>query len=448
MKFDVAVLNPPYERNLHFTFLKKAIESSFRYVLSIEPCNWLILPYKGNVSKNSDKGKCIQYVETYYSDIEVIQGMEYFDAYIAPKLSINLINKSVVSDLISVTIDGKKKTYRNVDDVLLYGNDSVIMSVREKLIRFIEGYENEDTLSDHIRINPHAKVGFNGKQDKIVREDDDTDKWWCVNLAIVRGNTSKVTGERGREFYTWLPDKRVPEPYNKDSKLCMVPFNSEEEAWNFIDYLKSDFARTIQYLVKTDYNQNQCMYRLPWLDFSKRWTDEELFKKFGISKEEAIHIRTLLPDYHARFTTGVTFETPDQDSMIEEEVNDERKNRRTDTGEVFTPRILVDKMLDKLPQYLFSRGYTFLDNSAGNGNFLVAVLERKLENGEDWQFALSEVYGTELMEDNVSECKKRLKGVVCHQEGYDEELADSILKTRIVNADSLEWDYEQWKRAD
>lgn len=446
--FHVTVLNPPYERNLHFTFLKKALCTSSRYVLSIEPCNWLILPYKSNVSKSSDKWECIQYVEKYYSDIEVIQGMEYFDAFIAPKLSINLIDKAVLSNLISVTVNGERKTYKSVDDILLYGNDAIIMSVRRKLMRFIEHYDQEDTLADHIRINSHAKVGFNGKRDKIVKESDDTDKWWCVNLAIVRGNTNKITGERGREFYTWLPDKREPEKYDKDSKLCMVPFYTKEEAYNFIDYLKSDFARVIQYLVKTDYNQNQCFYRLPWLDFKRKWSDFELFSLFGITEEESSHIRKLLPDYHARYTEGVKYKSTDKESMVEIEENEERKDRRSATGEVFTPKILVNKMLDKLPQYLFSRGYTFLDNSAGNGNFLVEILSRKIENGENWKDALSEIYGTELMGDNVKECKSRLREIVSKCEGFDQSIADEIMDYRIVNTDSLAWDYEKWERAE
>ena len=50
-------------------------------------------------------------------------------------------------------------------------------------------------------------------------------------------------------------------------------------------------------------------------------------------------------------------------------------------GEVFTPTSLVDEMLDKLPSELFKdKSKTFLDNSCGNGQFLFAVLKRKLQN--------------------------------------------------------------------
>lgn len=443
--FDVIVLNPPYERNLHFTFLNNAIEHSNLYALSIEPCNWLILPYTQSVNPKSDKAKCIQGVEKFESNIEVIQGMEYFDAFIAPKLSINLINKQKVSPEIMVEIDGQTKSYKSVNDILLYGNDDIVMSVRQKLNDIIEHPEKYDMLSNHIRLNPQAKVGFHGKQDKKVKPNEDTSKWWCVNLAIVRGNTNKITGERGREFYTWLPNKRVPELYNTESKLCMVPFNSKEEAENFIDYLKSDFARTIQYLVKTDYNQNQCMYRLPWLDFSKKWTDSELFGLYGIAKKEAEHMRTLLPDYHARYSSGVTFEATDKESMIETEANVKRIERREQTGEVFTPKILVDKMLSKLPQDLFDAKHTFLDNSAGNGNFIIEIINRKLQNGVNYLDALNTVYATELMADNVEEMKNRILSVVKNCLDFNYDKAKSIIDKNIVCTDALLWDYEKWE---
>ena len=54
-----------------------------------------------------------------------------------------------------------------------------------------------------------------------------------------------------------------------------------------------------------------------------------------------------------------------------------RKQRRKETAEDFTPEPLVNEMLDKLPQEVWSdQSKTFLDNSAGNGNFLVAILQR------------------------------------------------------------------------
>ena len=51
------------------------------------------------------------------------------------------------------------------------------------------------------------------------------------------------------------------------------------------------------------------------------------------------------------------------------ELQIKRKERRTQTAEDFTPEPLINEMLDKLPQEVWSDpSKTFLDNSAGNGN--------------------------------------------------------------------------------
>ena len=104
------------------------------------------------------------------------------------------------------------------------------------------------------------------------------------------------------------------------------------------------------------------------------------------------------------------------------------------TGEVFTPTLLVQELLDQLPPDLFTDPTkTFLDNSCGDGQFLSEVLIRKLENGIDFETALSTIYGVDLMQDNVKLCQDRL---LCGQEHLR-----SIVERNIVCADALTYDY-------
>ena len=83
-------------------------------------------------------------------------------------------------------------------------------------------------------------------------------------------------------------------------------------------------------------------------------------------------------------------------------------------GEVFTPRSMVKQMLDLVkPELETGPNFvdkTFFEPAAGDGNFLVAILQRKLHAIEKryqpavWQieslFALASIYGVELLEDN------------------------------------------------
>ncbi len=88
-------------------------------------------------------------------------------------------------------------------------------------------------------------------------------------------------------------------------------------------------------------------------------------------------------------------------------------------GEVFTPRHMVDRMLDLVREELEAGpdfvDKTFLEPAAGDGNFLVAILRRKLHAiekrypREEWPqeslFALASIYGIELLEDNHRDAK-------------------------------------------
>lgn len=104
------------------------------------------------------------------------------------------------------------------------------------------------------------------------------------------------------------------------------------------------------------------------------------------------------------------------------------------TGEVFTPTDLVQTILDKLPQYLFTdTAKTVLDNSCGDGQFLSEALIRKIQNGSTFEQALGTIYGIDLMPDNVDLCRERL---LCGQEHLRH-----IVERNIICADALRYHY-------
>ena len=96
------------------------------------------------------------------------------------------------------------------------------------------------------------------------------------------------------------------------------------------------------------------------------------------------------------------------------------KQRVQKHGEVFTPSWMVQKMLDTpgIKEATEDINKTFLEPSAGDGNFLEAILERKLSavtknyDKRNWKtkslFALSSIYGIEFLEDNLEVARSRM----------------------------------------
>ena len=96
------------------------------------------------------------------------------------------------------------------------------------------------------------------------------------------------------------------------------------------------------------------------------------------------------------------------------------KQRVTDHGEVFTAEREVNAMLDLVKQETERIDSRFLEPACGNGNFLTEILRRKLsivrsrygKSAADYEqyavLAVTSVYGVDLLQDNVDECRTRL----------------------------------------
>ncbi len=94
----------------------------------------------------------------------------------------------------------------------------------------------------------------------------------------------------------------------------------------------------------------------------------------------------------------------------------ERSDERIDlTGEVFSPMTLCIEMVNEIPlDTIKNPDSIFLDNSAGSGNFIVALLDRLKEYHSEEHIVNNMLYAIEFMEDNHKEMCERLGVSVDH----------------------------------
>lgn len=152
----------------------------------------------------------------------------------------------------------------------------------------------------------------------------------------------------------------------------------------------------------------------------------------------------------------ITMSNPDIDHL-----SVKSRHRVKTYGEVFTPRSMVDQMLSLVSDDLeCGEGFvdkTFLEPAAGDGNFLVAILQRKLAAIEErfdssiWSreslFALASIYAIELLEDNHRDAQSALvnefvtfhesHGTRCSPRTDLYRAAVFIVETNIVRGDTL-----------
>ena len=104
-------------------------------------------------------------------------------------------------------------------------------------------------------------------------------------------------------------------------------------------------------------------------------------------------------------------------------------DRIKETGEVFTPQELCAQMVSEIPEStLKDENSTFLDNSAGSGNFMLALQTELLKYHSLSHINDNMLYAVELMPDNHAEMCNRL-GV-------------SVNHPHFVCANALEYDYQ------
>ena len=112
------------------------------------------------------------------------------------------------------------------------------------------------------------------------------------------------------------------------------------------------------------------------------------------------------------------------------------KDRVKNHGEVFTNEREIKAMLDLLQPMTIEM--TFLEPTCGNGNFVIEILRRKFDlckKKKDYITALNSVFAIDILQDNIAECKQRVKELYLSY-GQKENI-DFILDTQIFQGNSL-----------
>ena len=278
MKFDVVFSNPPYTNNVDIKILNELLPIS-EQIIAIHPSTWLIdckygtkftVDFRNNISKS-------------LSSIEMFNGNPIFNIGLYVPTVITHIN-SKHNGSIQVNFFNDSFEIENIFDISKYG-----VKWHDLVKTFF------DSMKQHISINDN----------KIDSENPPLNKLF-VQLARIRGHvnlsaksdSSKIAQD---DFYTMImkssEDNKGIRKTNQNPPT--FAFDTETEQNNFIEYLKTDFARFCLSIYKNGVSLvGGELGLIPWLDFTEEWNDDKLFAKFDVSQELQDYIRDFLPDYY------------------------------------------------------------------------------------------------------------------------------------------------------
>jgi hypothetical protein len=272
MKFDINVMNPPYFNCLKF--LNKALKTS-TIIMPILPARFIL--NQKDSRRNILNDEILDCLETHVSFIKLLNGNKYFSGvgFTAPLCILN-INMNKIFNVINVEDEISNKEYKvkSLDELTQYS--------------YYEGYK---TLKSKV-------LNFCNDNDNMFNHQNKNDNKWYVNIAKIRGHVNhKNENIHSYDYYTFVP--RDIKPQKNISKGIYFSFTTKIEAENFIEYLKTDFTRFALSILKTDMHiDRKELKSVPWLDFTKKYTDVDLYKMFNITEDEIKFIKSIIPKYY------------------------------------------------------------------------------------------------------------------------------------------------------
>jgi len=286
-KFDIVIANPPYSKKLDLKFLDKAFDIAKQEIVFVHPSTAFIERKKsvGIFKDIRDK------IKDKISSITFFNGNGVFGIGLYVPCSITHINKKNINKefILENKINGgsQKIKVEQIEDLSIFGLSKNFLSLEKK-------------------INPEINLQTKSFEDRANRELRNSNSFFVAVPPIVghtkQGDSKKVPMSSNlytEDFFIVVRKSTVVRSGQESTSSLWWEFETEEEASNFIKYCKTSFARFCVALTKMDQNiQGGGMKKVPWMDFTQEWTDEKLYVHFGITKEEQVFIKEVIPSYY------------------------------------------------------------------------------------------------------------------------------------------------------
>jgi hypothetical protein len=289
MKFDVVIGNPPYQtgRNRYFyqEFVTKAWTLSDDVVAMITPSNWVSLT---KMNSKFTKNVLAQGLLVYkYLGGNAFKDVQLLTVYFVTS------KKSVNSDVELITSQNSTKVNRT--QLKYFPSDSGEgVEIIAKLKQFTIGclQEIHGTLTRG-RAVPSTDTNCIKCIYSAGRKGGDFD-WECVEptTELVGFGDHKVIVTHQTSIGKLGEVKYAGPEYGIGLSAHAFVVSNEIEAKNLIAYLESNVIRFIFKSLKGAVCSNsQVLFsNIPKLDFSKSWTDQELYNHFNLTQDEIDYI--------------------------------------------------------------------------------------------------------------------------------------------------------------
>jgi site-specific DNA-methyltransferase (adenine-specific) len=323
MKFDVIIGNPPYQLDdgghgasaspIYQKFIESAIKLKPRYIVMITPSRWFtggkgLDDFRERMLRESRLRNLVDYPKLYdgFPGVKIRGGVSYFlwdRDYNGPC--------SVQTMWDGEPLGSPMERRLDVYDVLVRRNEA--LSILEKVRAYRVGGQPEQTLDKRVsnsrpfgfRTNFHGAdspkrlkhpVKLYGSQRvswveraEIERNPEWIDDW-KVLMTAVQGTSAAI-----ETMFLSRPTIAKPEEACSETYLVAGRFDSEKQADRYARYLRTRFVRFLVSLRKAARHATKDVYAfVPDIPLDSEWTDEKLYRRYGVTKDEIVFIESIV----------------------------------------------------------------------------------------------------------------------------------------------------------
>ena len=313
MKLDAIVGNPPYQVMdggakssakpvyQHFVSLSKSIKPN--YLSMIMPAKWFnggkgLDDFRSDMLSDNRIARLYDYIDGHdcFPTVDIAGGICYFlwdsiykgKCHVTTQFNGNRVENDRELNFGDVYI-------RHIEELSILdkiGCEKSFLSIYPRKPFGLSTDVKPTNEGDIILRYPGGRGSF--KSSMVTTNKDLIGKWKVVTSYATAEHAGE-TDKNGQKRIISTLEILEPNVVCSETYLLVAVFDSKIEAENMLSYIKTRFVRALIAMITTTQHLARANFRfVPLQDFSKPWTDAELYAKYGLTEDEIAFIESMI----------------------------------------------------------------------------------------------------------------------------------------------------------
>lgn len=314
MKFDVIIGNPPYQLSdggfgrsaspIYQKFVQQAKKLNPRYLTMIIPSRWFgggkgLDDFRNDMLNDDRVREIVDYEDAneVFPGVDIAGGICYFVWDRDSRGTCKVTNMHQGAEAVAT---------RSLNEFTTFIRHSQAVPIVRKVLAKEDRPMSEQVTSRKpfglaTNVRPQKKGDIflrwqNGEgpyNSKEITVGTEMIPMWKVITSYVGYDHAGNPGKDGRRRVLSKIDILPPKTICTETYLVVGAYNKKSQALNLIRYMKTRFFRFLvaQFMYSHHITKDAYSF-VPILDMDTEWTDEKLYKRYGLTKDEIVFIES------------------------------------------------------------------------------------------------------------------------------------------------------------